>query len=334
MPHRLFQDMVLFSGMANEPLAQKVAEHLKLRLGACTEPRRHKDGELRIRLGENVRHKDVFIIQPTNQPDSNLVELCFMIHTALHASAGRITAVIPYFGYARADKKTESRESVNAACAVQFIKAAGADRVVLLDVHSEVVQGTFKGFNIQNDVLWARPTFISYFRDRTETAPILKTDLVVVAPDEGATKLARAYAKAIGRLTNTYVPTAMVEKERPRPGDADVIAISGEVTDKDLLIVDDMIDSAKTICKGAHALKEKGARNIYVCATHGVFSDGAHERLETSVLKKVFVTDSIQQDTLFPKLTVVSVAELLAETIRRTHVGESVNSLFEDEYQK
>lgn len=332
-------DLRLFAGRSNEKLARDIARYINSKsefegktsvLGELDSRRNFRDGELYVRFGTNVRGRDVFIIQSTNQPDSHLTELNSLIHTAKLASAGRITAVIPYFGYARQDWKDKSRAPIMVARIAREIGlASGVDRVIFLDVHSNVTPGVFAALNIQTDHLWARPEFVKYLKNnlwrwRSERK------FVVAAPDVHAANLAQAYAKDLG--AESFV---VIGKRRPKPGDAEVSFVLGEVSGQDVLIVDDIIDSGGTIINAAEVLRERGAADIYALTTHGVFSENSVKRLQNSLLKFIFVTDSIahvREITLrCPKFNVVSVAGLLGEAILRTHNNESVSSLFEGE---
>lgn len=332
----------VFAGRSNEPLAEKIAEYVQRKIAIAgdyrkapflnkvfggLDPRKNfNDGEIYVRYGENIRGADIFIVQSTNQPHENLMELFIMIHTARLASAGRITAIIPYFGYARQDWKDKSRAPITASLIPRLLEAAGVDRVVLLDTHSNGISNAFAALNVQSDHLWARPTLVKYLRMLKEQCTLSDREFAVAAPDLHAVKLARAYAENLGNL-----PLVVVEKRRPKPGETKVLNIIGEVNGKDVLIVDDMIDTAKTMFSAADALKERGAEKIYALGTHGIFSGSALPDLTASRIEMMFVTDSIRQKLLpNPRLTVVSIAELLGEAIYRIHKNESVSSLFED----
>ncbi|KKS38132.1 MAG: hypothetical protein A3G49_00240 [Candidatus Sungbacteria bacterium RIFCSPLOWO2_12_FULL_41_11] len=331
-------DIKIFAGRANEPLAKAIAAYVedkiwhdtferKTVLGVLDDRRNFNDGEIYVRYGENIRGKDVFIVQPTNQPDTHLWELEMMIHTARLASAERITAVIPYLGYSRQDWKDKSRAPVTVSVIARLLWASGVDRVVLLDAHSNVVVGAFAALNVSSDHLWVRPVFVKYLEAR-QSEWCSSNPLVIVAPDIHAGRLARAYAKNL-----EAEGIAVIEKTRPNPGEARVLNVVGDVGGKDALIVDDMIDSAKTTSNAAEALRDRGARNIFALAAHGVFSGDALERVENSPIKFLFVTDSIHLPSAVSsktgKLRIVSVAGLLGEAIFRIHKNQSVSSLFE-----
>lgn len=324
----------IFAGRSNEPLAQAIdqcligthGEAIKYPtvLGKLDERRQFDDGELYVRFGENIRGADVFIVQSTNQPDTHIWELLVMVHTARLASAGRITAVIPYLGYARQDWKDKSRAPISISAFAVALHSVGVDRVVLLDAHSHVAQGVFSARNIPCDHLWARPIFLQYLRSLPD---IWKSGqgFVLVAPDINAAKLARKYAESLGN-----VPLVIVEKRRPKPGETEVLNIAGNVAEKDVLMVDDLIDSARTMCNAAEALKNLGAGRIFALATHGVFCADASARIANSYLEQIWVTNSIaQRRALSPKINFVSIAGLLAEAIWRIHTDQSVSSLFE-----
>lgn len=331
-------DLKVFTGRSNEPLAKAIAAYAedkiwrdtferKKVLGVLDERRNFKDGEIYARYGENIRGKDVFIVQSTNYPDTHLWELEMMIHTARLASAERITAVIPYLGYSRQDWKDKSRAPVTVSLISRLLWASGVDRVVLLDAHSNVIVGAFAALNVSSDHLWARPVFVKYL-EAHQGEWCSANPLVIVAPDIHAGRLARAYAKNL-----EAEGIAVIEKTRPKPGEAQVLNVVGDVDGKDALIVDDMIDSAKTTCNAAEALRNRGARNIFALAAHGVFSGDAMMRVENSPIKLLFATDSIYLPPAIlsktGKLRVVSVAGLLGEAIFRIHKNQSVSSLFE-----
>jgi ribose-phosphate pyrophosphokinase len=306
--------MVLFSGTANRPLAEAIAREVGVELGRAAISR-FSDGELFVRLNENVRGVDVFIIQPTVPRQDSLMELFLLVDAATRASASRVTAVTPYFGYARQDRKDQPRVSLAAKLVANLITTAGADRVLAMDLHASQIQGFF---DIPVDHLYAAPVFMEYFGgfDLSEYA--------VVAPDLGSVKMARAYANRLG------VPLAIVEKRRPKANDLEVMNVIGasEVAGRNLIMIDDMIDTGMTLIKAAEKLREAGARDILACATHGVLSGGALAQLEASVLTRVVVTDTIPIEPS-PKLEVLSIARLFADAIVRIHRSESLSILFE-----
>ncbi len=306
--------MVLFSGTANRTLAEGIAREVGVPLGAC-EISRFSDGELFVRLSENVRGVDVFIVQPTVPRGDSLMELFLLLDAATRASASRVTAVMPYFGYARQDRKDQPRVSLAAKLVANLITTAGADRVLAMDLHAAQIQGFF---DIPVDHLYAAPVFMEHF------AKLDLSEFAVVAPDLGSVKMARAYANRLG------VPLAIVEKRRPKANDLEVMNVIGasEVNGRNLIMIDDMIDTGMTLIKAAEKLREVGARDIYACATHGVLSGGAPRKLEDSMLSGVIVTDTIPIPSS-PKVQVLSTARLFAEAILRIHRSESLSILFQ-----
>lgn len=306
---------MVLAGTANRALAEEVAEHLGFPLGDVT-IRRFADGEIFVRIDQNARGRDVFIIQPTPPPADNFMELLLLIDAARRASAARITVVTPYYGYARQDRKDQPRVAIGAKLVANLIEAAGADRVLGIDFHAHQLQGFF---DIPVDHLYAAPVLTSYFRAKG------LEDLVVVAPDVGAAKMARGFAR---RLDASF---AIIDKRRPSPNVAEVLTVVGDVAGRPCLIVDDMIDTAGTIQSVEHALRERGATDIYAMATHALLSGPAVERLQESALREVVATNTLHvpEEKRFPKLTILSIAELLARAIRYTHSNESVSQLFD-----
>jgi ribose-phosphate pyrophosphokinase len=307
--------MLLLSGSANRPLAEEIAAHLGQPLCQVT-ARRFADGELFVRIDENVRGQDVFIIQPTNSPSENIIELLLLIDAARRASAARITAVVPYFGYARQDRKDQPRVAISAKLMANLITTAGADRVLALDFHQHQLQGFF---DIPVDHLYAAPVFTQHYRQKR------LQDLVVVAPDVGSAKMARGFAKRLN------ASLAIIDKRRPSANVAEVVNVVGEVDQRDCLITDDMIDTAGTMSEAARALKRLGARMIYCCASHGVLSGPAVDRLSTAPIAEVAITNTIHlpEERRFAHLKVLSIAPLLAQAIKNTHSDQSVSSLFD-----
>lgn len=305
----------LLSGSANRALAEEIARNLNLELCKVTTSR-FADGEIFVRIDENIRGHDVFIVQPTNPPAENVLELLLLIDAARRASAARVTCVMPYYGYSRQDRKDQPRVAIGAKLMANLIQVAGADRVLGIDFHQHQLQGFF---DVPVDHLYAMPVFVSHYRRKQ-----LK-DLVVVAPDAGSAKMARGFAK---RLNATF---AIIDKRRPAANVAEVVNVVGEVADRDVLIPDDMIDTAGTVSEASRALKALGARDIYVCATHALLSGPAIERLKAAPIAEVAVTDTIAitPDRRFDRLKVLSVGELLSKAIRYTHSEQSVSSLFD-----
>ncbi|MBC7893953.1 MAG: ribose-phosphate pyrophosphokinase [Cytophagaceae bacterium] len=305
----------LISGTANRGLAEEIARNLGVDLAKVTISR-FADGEIFVRIDENVRGADVFIVQPTNPPAENLLELLLLIDAARRASAARITCVMPYYGYSRQDRKDQPRVAIGAKLVANMIEKAGVDRVLGLDFHQHQLQGFF---DEPVDHLYAAPVLMNHFRRKQ-----LK-DLVIVAPDVGSAKMARGFAK---RLNATL---AIIDKRRPSANVSEVVNVVGEVEGKDCVIPDDMIDTAGTVSEAAKALRGLGAKDIYVCATHALLSGPAVQRLSEAPIKEVVVTDSIaiKPEKRFDTLTVLSVGELLAKAIRFTHSEQSVSSLFD-----
>ena len=307
----------VFTGNSNPALARRICDSLGITLGTAG-VKNFSDGEILIEIGENVRGRDVYIIQSTCAPtNNNLMELLIMTDALKRASAATITAVIPYYGYARQDRKAAPRTPITAKLVADLITTAGVNRVVTIDLHAGQIQGFF---NIPVDNLYAVPVILDYLKNR-----FAGEQIVMVTPDAGGTERARAFAK---RLKCTL---AVIDKRRTGPNVAEVMHLIGDARDKVAIILDDMIDTAGTLTQAAKALKENGARAIYACATHGVLSGPAIERINNSDIEEVVLTDTIPlgdkgQDT--SKVRVLSVAKLLAEAIRRIHEDESVSSLF------
>src|SRR5688500_15307735 len=311
-PRRGFK---LLAGTANRVLAEEIGRCLGAELAKVTVSR-FADGECFVRIDENVRGHDVFIVQPTNPPAETIMELLLMIDAAKRASAARVTCVMPYYGYSRQDRKDQPRVTIGAKLLANMIQVAGADRVLGVDFHQHQLQGFF---DVPVDHLIAMPVFVSHYRKKQ-----LK-DLVVVAPDVGSAKMARGFAKRLNGLL------AIIDKRRPSANVAEVLNVVGEVEGRDCLIPDDMIDTAGTVTEAARALKDLGAKDIYVCASHALLSGPAVQRLSEAPIVEVTVTDTIAipQERRFDTLKVLSVGELLAKAIRFTHSEQSVSSLFD-----
>nr|WP_199306477.1 ribose-phosphate pyrophosphokinase [Pseudanabaena sp. FACHB-2040] len=306
----------LFSGSANVELAREVARYLGIDLGPMVR-KRFADGEVYIQIQESIRGCDVYLIQPTCYPvNDHLMELLIMIDACRRASARQITAVIPYYGYARADRKTAGRESITAKLVANLMTKAGANRVLAMDLHSAQIQGYF---DIPCDHVYGSPVVIDYIASKK------LSDIVVVSPDVGGVARARAFAKKLDDA-----PLAIIDKRRQAHNVAEVMNVIGDVAGKTAVLVDDMIDTAGTICEGARILKQEGARQVYACATHAVFSPPAVERLSSGLFEEVIITNTIpMMDTRrFPQLRVLSVANLLGETIWRIHEESSVSIMF------
>ncbi|MBE9248312.1 ribose-phosphate pyrophosphokinase [Dolichospermum sp. LEGE 00240] len=306
----------LFSGSANITLSQEVARYLGMDLGPMIR-KRFADGELYVQIQESIRGCDVYLIQPSCQPvNDHLMELLIMIDACRRASARQITAVIPYYGYARADRKTAGRESITAKLVANLITEAGANRVLAMDLHAAQIQGYF---DIPFDHVYGSPVILDYLISKG------LQDIVVVSPDVGGVARARAFAKKLNDA-----PLAIIDKRRQAHNVAEVLNVIGDVRGKTAILVDDMIDTGGTIAAGANLLRQEGASQVYACATHAVFSPPAIERLSSGVFEEVIVTNTIPipEANQFPQLVTLSVANLLGEAIWRIHEDSSLSSLF------
>ncbi|MBC7326777.1 ribose-phosphate pyrophosphokinase [bacterium] len=316
------QDLRIFTGNANPKLAEDVAKELGIELGKG-EVGRFSDGEIRIKIEESVRGLDVFIIQPTCYPvNDNLMELLLLIDAFKRASARRITAVIPYYGYGRQEKKVRPREPISAKLVADLISVAGADRVLTIDLHADQIQGFF---NCPVDQLTAVPILAEYFR----SLGLSDNEVVVVSPDVGGVARARHFAELLG------APLAIIAKRRPEPNRAEAMEIIGDVKGKIAIMVDDIVDTAGSLMKGIEAMFERGVRKVYGCCTHPVLSGEAVKRIEEGNLEELVVTDTIPlRDKRSEKIKVLSIAPLLAEAILRIHNEKSVSVLFQRVPQK
>jgi ribose-phosphate pyrophosphokinase len=306
----------LLSGSANMELSQEVARYLGVDLGPMVR-KRFADGELYIQIQESIRGCDVYLLQPTCRPvNDHLMELLTMIDACRRASARQITAVIPYYGYARADRKTAGRESITAKLVANLITQAGAGRILAMDLHSAQIQGYF---DIPMDHVYGSPVLLNYLESKN------LSDIVVVSPDVGGVARARAFAKKLDDA-----PLAIIDKRRQAHNVAEVLNVIGDVRGKTAVLVDDMIDTAGTITEGARLLKKEGARQVYACVTHPVFSPPAIERLSSGIFEEVIVTNTmpVPAEHRFPQLRVLSVANLIGEAIWRIHEDSSVSSMF------
>ncbi|MGB0678309.1 MAG: ribose-phosphate pyrophosphokinase [Polyangiales bacterium] len=312
----MFKSICIFSGSANRSLAEEIAAYLELPVGRC-KISRFSDGEVFAEIQENVRGVDVYVIQPTCAPvNDHLMELLVMTDALKRASAGSITAVLPYYGYARQDRKVAPRTPITAKLVADLISAAGCDRVVSMDLHAGQIQGFF---DVPFDHLYATPVFLDYFQ------PLYKQVPVFVSPDAGGVERTRAYAKRIG------ADLAIIDKRREQANISDVMHIIGDVKDRSCVILDDMVDTAGTLTNAAQALLDHGAKDVIGAATHPVLSGPAVERIRGSVLREVVVTDTIPLSPVAAesgKFRVLSVARLLGEAIKRIHHSDSVSSLF------
>jgi len=314
---RVFKKVCIFSGRANPELAQSIASYLETPLSKCTTTR-FSDGESFVEINENVRGVDAFVIQPTSSPvNDNVMELLIMVDALRRASAGSITAVIPYYGYGRQDRKVWPRTPITSKLVADLIQAAGVTRVLSMDLHAGQIQGFF---NIPFDHLYAMPVMLEdYLKKHFDSSAVF------VSPDAGGVERARAFSKRLN------ANLAIVDKRRERANVSEVMNLIGEVKDKDCIIIDDMIDTAGTLCGAAQALRDKGARKIVATATHGIFSGPAIQRIEDSPISEVVVADTIPLSEAASKCTKIkqiSIARLLGEAIKRIHSSDSVSSLF------
>jgi ribose-phosphate pyrophosphokinase len=307
---------VVLPGTASLELVNEICGPIGLNPGRV-ESERFSDGETWVKINENVRGRDVYVVQSTYNPaNENLMELLLLIDAAKRASAERVNAVIPYFGYARQDRKDQGRVALSAKLVANLISTAGADRVISLELHASQIQGFF---DIPVDHLYGGPLLVEHVRE------LGLSDCVVVSPDVGSVKRARAFARALD------APLAIIDKRRPKANETVVMNIIGDVRGENVLIFDDMIDTAGTLCTASEALREHGAKDVYACSTHAVLSGPAVERIKASCIKQVIVTNSIPQGEnarQLGNLRVVSVAPLIGEAIRRVHNHQSVSSLF------
>ncbi|HDL18505.1 MAG TPA: ribose-phosphate pyrophosphokinase [Bacteroidetes bacterium] len=307
----------VFSGSSNSGLASKIAADLGVELGSLA-IRRFSDQEIWVKFNENIRGSDVFIVQTTNPPAENILELLIMIDAASRASARRITAVIPYFGYARQDRKDQPRVALTSKLIANLLTSAGVDRVVTMDLHASQIQGFF---DIPLDHLYGSYVFSEYYRHKAIS------NLVVASPDIGSLKIARAYAKRL------KTGLAVIDKRRPKPNKVEVMNVIGEVEGKNILFVDDLVDTAETLTSAARAVKNKGAKDIYVACTHALLSGEATDKIMNSQIKEITVTDSldIPDKKKIAKLIILSVSSLFAQAIDRIHNEKSISILFDIE---
>ncbi|WP_040928185.1 ribose-phosphate diphosphokinase [Nosocomiicoccus massiliensis] len=314
-------DMKVFTLSANEPLAQEIADHLGVELGKC-KVNRFSDQEVQVDVLESVRGKDIFVVQPTSEPvNAHLMELLIMIDALRRASARRINLVVPYYGYARQDRKSRPREPITAKLVANLLETAGADRVVSIDLHAAQIQGFF---DIPIDHLTSVPLITKYFEDEKHDLNY-EEEVVIVSPDHGGVTRARRMAERLGS------PIAIIDKRRPRANVAEVMSIVGDIKGKTAIVIDDIIDTGGTIKLAADKLIEEGATEVYVCCSHPVLSGKAIENLQESQIKEVIVTNSIKlpEEKQIDKIKQLSVGELLAEAITRIHEERSVSRLFD-----
>lgn len=313
-------ELKLLTGNSNRKLAESVAKHLGVEL-AEADIKKFKDGEISIKINESIRGKDVFIMQPTSNPtNDNLMELLIMIDACRRASAGYVNAIIPYYGYARQDRKTRGREPITAKLVANLLTIAGVDRIITMDLHAGQIQGYF---DIPVDHFSAIRLLSSYFTDMAYDKP---DDFVVVSPDLGGVRRAREFSDYL------KLPIAIIEKRRPMPNVSEVMSVIGDFKGKHAILVDDMVDTAGTITNAANYLIENGAKDVYIAATHGVFSGKAIERLSDSSVKEVIITNTIQlpKEKQLDKIKQLEVGPLLAEAIHRINTYESISGLFDD----
>jgi len=312
------KNIKIFTANSNPAFAQGIAEYLGTTIGK-SEVGKFSDGEIFVNIGETVRGSDVFVVQSTCSPvNDNIMELLIMIDAFKRASAGRITAVIPYFGYARQDRKAKARDPISAKLVADLIATAGADRVLTMDLHAPQIQGFF---NVPVDHLLGMPVLSRYYKEKFKDS---KDDTVVVSPDLGSVTRARGFAQKID------VPIAIVDKRRPKANVSEVMNIIGDIKDKNVILVDDMIDTAGTIVNSAQALRNRGAKKVYACCTHAVLSGPAIERIENSVIDELVVLDTVPlpEEKRIAKIKTLSVANIFGEAIERIYEDLSVSTLF------
>ena len=310
-------EIKIIAGNSNMELAQKIADYIGVNVANC-QVTTFSDGEISVNINETVRGCDVFVVQSTNNPvNENLMELLIMIDALRRASAGRITAVIPYYGYARQDRKAKARDPITAKLVANLITAAGADRVLTMDLHAAQIQGYF---DIPLDHLLGGSLLANYFNKKNIE------DLVVVSPDLGSVTRSRKFANQL----DGEVPLAIIDKRRPKANVCEVMNLIGDVNGKNVIMLDDMIDTAGTITNAANALKEFGAKDIYACCTHAVLSGPAIERIENSAISEIIVLDTIRlpKEKEIDKIKVLTVAEMFGEAIKKIFSNESVSVLF------
>lgn len=314
MNNKSFSDYKLFTGNSNLKLAQEIADIMGKPLGNM-EVKKFSDGEISVSIGESVREIDCFIIQSTCSPvNTNLMELLIMVDAMKRASAGRINVVIPYYGYARQDRKAKARDPITAKLVANLLVAAGVDRVITMDLHAAQIQGYF---DIPVDHLLGMPILVDYYKEKCIE------DLVVVSPDHGSVTRARKMAEPLN------APIAIIDKRRPEPNKSEIMNIIGDIKGKNCIVVDDMIDTAGTICNAGKALMELGAKSVKACATHAVLSGPAIERLEESPFDEIVLLNTIpEKEGISDKFKSISVAPIFAETIKRIHEGNPISELF------
>ncbi|MDH5719188.1 MAG: ribose-phosphate pyrophosphokinase [Spirochaetia bacterium] len=309
------REMKIFSGSSNRELALEIAKEAGVKLGEI-DLSQFSDGEKSVKIKENVRGADVFIVQSTGYPaNDNIIELLLIIDALQRASASRITVVIPYYGYGRQDRKVEPRVPISAKVIAKIIENTGADRILSMDLHADQIQGFF---DIPVDHLFSAPVIVDYFKNQNIT------DLMMVSPDSGGAERARFFGKQLN------AEMAIIDKRREKANSSEIMHLVGNVKDKNCVLIDDMIDTAGTICNAAHALKEHGAKNIFAAATHGVMSGPAIERMSKAPFAEIIITNTmfVPAEKKLPNMKILSVANLIGEAIIRIHEEKSVSSLF------
>ena len=309
-------DLKVFSGRSNPDLSERITDYLSIPLGELT-IKNFADGELRIKYGENIRGKDVFIIQSTNSPAENIIELTLLVDAAVRASAGRVTVVIPYFGYGRQDRKEAPRVPISSRVMVDIFTATGANRIISMDLHSTQIQGFA---SIPFDHLYSRMVLL----DEIKNLGLVPEESVVLSPDVGSAKISQAYAKRLG------MHFALIDKRRYAPNKAEVVNLIGDLKDKNVIIVDDMIDTAGTTVNAAEKAMKNGARSVYSVATHALLSGEAIDRLKNSQIKQFIFTDTVfvPEEKRLSNMQFVTVSGIFGEAIKRIYNGESVSALF------
>jgi ribose-phosphate pyrophosphokinase len=312
------KDIKLFAGSASRELTEAISKKVRIPVGKST-LRRFADGELKVKIEENIRGRDVFIVQSTYPPSDNILELLLFLDAARRASADRITAVIPYFGYARQDRKDEPRVPISSKLIANLLVSSGANRILTMDLHAEQIQGYF---DIPVDHLYAVPVFVQYYQKHK-----LK-NYIVISPDTGRVNRVRAFARRLGK----ELPIAIVDKRRTGPNQSVVLNVIGEVDGKTALIYDDMLDTGGTMIDAAEAIYKKGAKKVYACVVHPLLSRNAVQKVMDSCIEELVITDTIPlpSEKRIDKITILSVAGLLGDAIKRIHHAESISSLFKE----
>ncbi|MDD6154361.1 MAG: ribose-phosphate pyrophosphokinase [Eubacteriales bacterium] len=319
MDHKAFSDIVLFTGNSHPELAKEIADLLGVEIGS-SDVKRFSDGEVSVSIWQSVRGKDAYIIQSTCAPaNDNLMELLVMTDALKRASVGRINAVIPYYGYARQDRKAKARDPISAKLVADLLVTAGVDRVITMDLHAAQIQGYF---DIPVDHLIGMPILAKYFREKA------LEDVVIVSPDHGSVVRARSMAQLLN------CPIAIIDKRRPEPNKSEVMNVIGEIKGKNCIILDDMIDTAGTITNAANAIKERGAKNVFACATHGVLSGPAIERIDKSAISELVLLNTvpIPEEKKIAKMKFLSVAPVFAKAIDRIHNNGSVSTIIDETF--